>query len=214
MSKESTISISRPFGPSIAKVQIPLELVDNLNNYVDEIIEDEIKIRKQDNGGKLIGNVSQEFVIEKDYLKSSGLLKFLGNSTGHWIKYSGLGEITNFKILNSWIVRQFKNEYNPTHWHSGHVSGVGYLKVPKDLGKPFQESKKENLNGKLELIHGSKMFLCNSTLKITPKVGDFYFFPNYMMHTVYPFSNSDEERRSISFNAMVDEGVYDVYRGS
>ena len=214
MSKESTISISRPFGPSIAKVQIPQELVNSLNNYVDKIIEDENKLKKQDHGSKLAGNVSQEFEIEKDYLESSGLLKFLGNSTGHWIKYSGLEEIKNFQILKSWIVRQFKNEYNPTHWHSGHVSGVGYLKVPKDLGKPFQESKIQNFNGNLELIHGSKMFLCNSTLKITPKVGDFYFFPNYMMHTVYPFSDSDEERRSISFNAMVDEGIYDVYKGS
>ena len=214
MSKESTISISRPFGPSIAKVQIPQELVNSLNNYVDKIIEDENKLKKQDHGSKLAGNVSQEFEIEKDYLESSGLLKFLGNSTGHWIKYSGLEEIKNFQILKSWIVRQFKNEYNPTHWHSGHVSGVGYLKVPKDLGKPFQKSKIQNFNGNLELIHGSKMFLCNSTLKITPKVGDFYFFPNYMMHTVYPFSDSDEERRSISFNAMVDEGIYDVYKGS
>ena len=214
MSSENTISISRPFGPSIAKVKIPQELVDSLNNYVDKIIEDENKIKKQDHGGKLAGNVTQEFIIDKDYLESTGLLKFLGSSTGHWIKYSGLGQITNFQILKSWIVRQFKNEYNPTHWHSGHVSGVGYLKVPKDLGKPFQESKTENLNGKLELIHGSKMFLCNSTLKITPKVGDFYFFPNYMMHTVYPFSGNDEERRSISFNAKVDEGIHNVYGGS
>ena len=40
MSSENTISISRPFGPSIAKVKIPQELVDSLNNYVDKIIED------------------------------------------------------------------------------------------------------------------------------------------------------------------------------
>ncbi len=214
MSKENTISVSRPFGPSIAKVQIPQELIDSLNNYVDKIIEDENKIKKQDHGGKLAGNVTQEFIIDKDYLESSGLLKFLGTSTGHWIKYSGSGQIKNFKILESWIVRQFKNEYNPTHWHSGHVSGVGYLKIPKDLGRPVQNNKKENQNGKLELIHGNKMFMCNSTFKITPKVGDFYFFPNYMMHTVYPFSGTDEERRSISFNAMIDEGIHNVYGGS
>ena len=45
------------------------------------------------------------------------------------------------------------------------------------------------------------MFLSNSTFNIEPRVGDFYFFPNYLMHTVYPFSDTDEERRSISFNA-------------
>ena len=53
--------------------------------------------------------------------------------------------------------------------------------------------------------------ISNSTLKITPSVGDFYFFPNYMMHTVYPFSGTDEERRSISFNAEVDSSVSNVY---
>ena len=36
-------------------------------------------------------------------------------------------------------------------------------------------------------------------------VGDFYMFPSYMMHTVYPFSGTEEERRSVSFNANIDD---------
>ena len=55
------------------------------------------------------------------------------------------------------------------------------------------------------------MFLCKSTLNIVPKVGDFYFFPNYLMHTVFPFKDSNEERRSISFNANIDDEIYNVY---
>ena len=31
------------------------------------------------------------------------------------------------------------------------------------------------------------VFMQESTLQLQPKVGDFYFFPNYLMHTVYPF---------------------------
>ena len=91
------------------------------------------------------------------------------------------------------------------------MSGVGYLKVPKSLGKNQQDDKQDNTNGKLELIHGTKMFLSNSTIRLKPKVGDFYFFPNYLMHNVYPFSESEEERRSISFNAEIDSKIYDVY---
>ena len=56
------------------------------------------------------------------------------------------------------------------------------------------------------------MFLQKSTFSILPEVGQFYFFPNYMMHTVYPFTDSDEERRSISFNAKIDDKIYNVYR--
>ena len=57
------------------------------------------------------------------------------------------------------------------------------------------------------------MFLSHSTLDIEPKVGEFYFFPNYLMHTVFPFKNSNEERRSISFNAEIDDEIYNVYGG-
>ena len=46
---------------------------------------------------------------------------------------------------------------------------------------------------------------------IKPKVGDFYFFPHYLMHAVYPFQGTNEERRSISFNALIDNEIYDVY---
>ena len=212
MSETQTIQFIRPFGPTIAKVTMPTEIIKALNDYVEKIIVDEKKIKELDHGSKLAGNVKQEFVLEKAFLESSGFLKFLGLSVSNWIKYSNKQEIKNFNVMSSWIVRQFKHEYNPTHWHKGHVSGVGYLKVPENMGEPKQKNKTtKNVNGKIELIHGTRMFLCNSTMKITPKVGDFYFFPNYMMHTVYPFEDTDEERRSVSFNAMIDEVVYDVY---
>ena len=31
------------------------------------------------------------------------------------------------------------------------------------------------------------------------------------MHSVFPFKGTDEERRSISFNALIDENIDDVY---
>ena len=121
-------------------------------------------------------------------------------------------KIKNFEILNSWVVRQFENEYNPTHWHSGHISGAGFLKVPSTLGKHTQDKKNiKYKGGNLQLIHGSRMFLSPSTFNITPSVGDFYFFPNYLMHTVFPFKDTKEERRSISFNAKIDDNIYNVY---
>ncbi len=145
-------------------------------------------------------------------MEDSGWTQFLANCTGKWIELETQKKITKFQLINSWIVRQFKNEYNPTHWHGGHISGAGFLKVPKDLGKHVQDKQnKEYRGGNLQLIHGSRMFLSSSTINIKPKVGDFYFFPNYLMHTVFPFRSSEEERRSISFNALIDENIYNVY---
>ena len=202
------MKVIRPFGPSIAKVSIPENLIKKLNDYLDQIISNDEKIRLQDHGSKLAGNVSQEFKLEKDFINSSGLKNFLSQNAKEWIKQTVNKEINKFDIIESWIVRQFENEYNPLHSHSGHISGVGYLKVPDNFGETVQKNKSGNFNGHLQLVHGTKMFLSPVMLNIEPKVGDFYFFPNYLMHAVYPFKNKSAERRSISFNALIDQEIY------
>ena len=204
--------ILKIFGPSILKVTIPDEILESLNNYVDKITIDENKIKNLNHGNNLAGDVTQEFVLENDIMQSSGWGNFLGKLVYEWVKIETGKKITKFTIQKSWIVRQFKNEYNPIHWHNGHISGAGYLKIPNSFGKHVQEKEnREYKGGNLELINGTRMFMSNSTFSIIPKVGDFYFFPNYLMHTVYPFKGTDEERRSISFNANIDENIYNVY---
>ena len=200
------------FGPSVFKVKIPQNIVQDLNDYVDKIILDKKKQKELDYGNQLIGDVAQEFKLEKEIMEKSGWIDFLGQSASKWIELQTEKKITKFELIESWIVRQFKNEYNPVHWHSGHLSGAGFLKIPSSFGNFLQ--KKDSMEypgGALELIHGSKAFLSNAKYRITPKVGDFYFFPNYLMHTVYPFKDSDDERRSISFNAKIDDGIYNDY---
>ena len=201
----------RVLGPAILKVKIPDEILDKLNDYIDKIINDDSKLKKLNYGEALVGDVTQEFLLEVEFVKSSGWLEFLGNSCKIYTELNEGKKISKFNLLKTWVVRQFQNEYNPVHHHSGHVSGVGYLKVTKNFGKTFQSSKKANANGHLSLIHGNRMFNSDSVFDIEPKVGDFYFFPNYLMHTVYPFYESNEERRSISFNARIDENIYNVY---
>ena len=209
-----TVELISPFGPSIAKVKIPKQLIDDLNEYIDNIIANKQKAKELSAGTKLAGDVTQEFRLEQEFSKKVGWLDFISKSVFQWINISGKVSIKEFKMIDSWVVRQFQNEYNPVHMHGGHVSGAGFLKVPKTLGKYIQEEKagvKNYAGGTLNLIHGSKQFLSKSTFQIKPEVGDFYFFPNYMMHTVYPFRDTNEERRSISFNAFVDQSVYDTF---
>ena len=209
---DQELKILKPFGPSIAMVKIPEKIVNELNDYVDNVISDKKKSADLDFGKNLAGNVKQEVKLENDFMQKSGWAEFLAKGTQIWITNSANKKISKFNIISSWVVRQFKNEYNPAHYHKGHISGVGYLKVPKNLGVPLQKNK-PNLNGKLQLVHGSRMFMSSSTFDIQPEVGNFYFFPNYLMHLVYPFVDTDEERRSVSFNAKIDDSVYDVYGG-
>ena len=205
------MNVIRPFGPTIAKVSMSENLVKELNDYVDKTLVDKKKTKELNYGKMLAGNVQQEFLLDKEFIVLSGWESFLKENTAKWIFESTKKKIEEFKIIDTWIVRQFENEYNPLHSHGGHISGVGYLKLPDNYGKTVQSDKKNNYNGNLQLVHGSKNFLSPIALNIKPKVGDFYFFPHYLMHSVYPFKNKNAERRSISFNAYIDSSVYNSH---
>ena len=205
------MNVIRPFGPTIAKVSMSENLVKELNDYVDKTLVDKKKTEELNYGKMLAGNVQQEFLLDKEFIVLSGWESFLKENTTKWIFESTKKKIEEFKIIDTWIVRQFENEYNPLHSHGGHISGVGYLKLPDNYGKTVQSDKKNNYNGNLQLVHGSKNFLSPITLNIEPKVGDFYLFPNYLMHSVYPFKNKNAERRSISFNAYIDKSIYNAH---
>tara|TARA_B100001175_G_scaffold230104_1_gene196703 strand:- start:43 stop:675 length:633 start_codon:yes stop_codon:yes gene_type:complete len=204
------LNLISPFGPTIAKVKIPEKIIKYINDHVDKIRNSKNLSKKFDAGKSLIGNVTQEINLSAEVIKESGWLNFLADATKAWIKHTINQEITKFNVNSSWIVSQYENEYNPMHWHNGHISGAGFLKLPKTFGETVQKEKR-NLNGQLILVHGQRAFMSDSQFKIIPEVGDFYIFPHYLMHIVYPFTNTKEERRSISFNAVVDDKIFDVF---
>tara|TARA_B110000881_G_C18383114_1_gene417135 strand:+ start:79 stop:690 length:612 start_codon:yes stop_codon:yes gene_type:complete len=200
------LKVISPFGPKIAKLKFPIKLIDKINTEVDRIISNKLLANKLDYSKKLVGQVKQEISLPKLFIKKN-LEKIISKSIKEFINKS-LGKKTKtIKIKNFWVVRQFSNEYNPVHFHDGHVSGVGYLKIPK-----FGNSKKINLktNGTIDFINGSKIFLSESIYNHSPKEGDVLLFPNYLMHTAYPFS-AKGERRSFSFNAEIDKKIANVF---
>ena len=193
----------KPFGPVIAITSLPSNIINNLNIFFDQHLDQDYK-KKYDAGNKLVGNVTEELTLSESILDKSGWKDFLFFCIKNYVKNTTGLEPAEIDLHGSWIVRQFKNEYNPTHWHSGHISGVAYLKVPESYGQSVQQ-KHQNVNGNIQLIHGSRMFMCDSLFTHKPKIGDFLLFPHYMMHTVFPFYGSDSERRSLSFNASIEK---------
>ena len=138
--KKFNIAVRRPFGPSIAKVIIPEDLISSLNDYIDKVIKDKKKVNTLDYGSQLAGNVKQEFKLEKEFMKECGWSNFLIEGCAAWMLQSEKKQITKMQIINSWIVRQFENDYNPLHVHGGHISGVGYLKVPSNFVEYSQKN--------------------------------------------------------------------------
>ena len=200
------MKVISPFGPKIAKLKFSSKLIKIINSEVDKIVSKKKLINKFDYSDKLVGQVKQELQLPRAFIKKN-LEKIIYNDVKKYINKSLGKTINNIKIKNFWVVRQFNNEYNPIHYHDGHVSGVGYLKVPKFITK---NKKKTNTDGTIDFINGSKMFLNDSIYNHKPKVGDVLLFPNYLMHTAYPFS-SEGERRSFSFNLEIDKNVANVF---
>ena len=200
------MKVLSPFGPKIAQLKFNKSLIDKINKEVDKISSQKKLVKKYDYSNKLVGVVRQEIQLPKNFIKKY-LAKIINLSIKKYIKFT-TGKITRtVKIKNFWVVSQFSHEYNPVHYHDGHVSGVGYLRIPKFI------TNKKNLktNGTIDFINGNKMFLNNSIFNHNPRVGDVILFPNYLMHTAYPFT-SEGERRSFSFNAEIDNGIANVFK--
>tara|TARA_B100000965_G_C19359046_1_gene655137 strand:+ start:91 stop:699 length:609 start_codon:yes stop_codon:yes gene_type:complete len=202
------MKIISPFGPKIAVIKIPKKIIILINKEVEMILKNKEKLKKNNYSNKLVGQVKQEFQLSKNFINKH-IIRFINNSVKTYIKKSSNRNAKKISLKNLWIVRQFKNEYNPIHFHSGDISGVGYLNIPKNI---TQGNKKLKTNGTIDFIHGSKSFLNNSIFNLNPKVGDLILFPNYLMHTAYPFK-IDGERRSFSFNLSIDKKTMDVFSG-
>ena len=207
----NNVNIITPFGPRIAKLKISKSLIKKINKEIDTIVDNQNLSKKFDYSKELVGQVSQELKLPKTFINKY-LKSFLLKITKNYIEKSLKKKINIFKIKNVWVVRQFENEYNPIHYHDGHISGVGYLKVPKSLNDDTRTHKKNlKTHGTIDFIHGSRAFLSKSIYNHEPKVGDMILFPNYLMHTVYPFQ-SGEERRSFSFNIEIDQKIANVFK--
>ena len=188
----------RAFGPTIGKSKLSKKIITLLNSHMDR----SQLSKKNDYSSKLASQIKNELKIPKTIVIKS-LSKELIKNIKSYLDKSGVKKIKEIKIINLWVVKQLKNEYNPIHYHEGQLSGVGYLKIPKNMNhNKLVKNKEIKTNGTIDFINGQKNFLSKSIYNLNPKLGDLLIFPNYLMHTAYPF-NVDGERRSFSFNAKI-----------
>ena len=188
----------KPFGPTIGKTKISNGFFDKLNKEFDS----KSNSKKVDYSSKLASQIKNEIKISNNFIKKN-LEKEIKAYINKFLLKENIKNIKDIKILNLWVVSQFKGEYNPIHYHEGDLSGVGYLKLPKGMtNNKMVKNKKLKTNGTIDFINGQRGFLSKSIYNVSPKVRDLLIFPNYLMHTAYPF-NIEGERRSFSFNAKI-----------
>ena len=212
MSEKLQIELSSPFGPTMLKAKLPEELIKDFNTDCDEIVSN--KRDQIDWSDQLAGRVKEEWHITKNTLIKH--IAWFNAVTSRYLfptdkQFEENKNKFKIGIASGWYVRQFSGEFNPYHFHTGcQISCVGYLKMPEDINEYWKEEDKDHnpFGGYIDFRYGTIGLNCPNNVKFKPQIGDFYMFPNWLDHSVYPFKSkyinfeAQGERRSFSLNIV------------
>ena len=198
----------------------PFVLETHINRELTDLLLTKGKEAKIDARKKLAGKLDKEFYYEnyEDWFTSKfspymdlyveGLMThqptaftyFFGTNT--WFFPSGDIEERCWTLDQLWINYQQPGEYNPPHNHTGDLSFVVYLQVPKELITEHEEKKDEHNNegpGAICFQYGEQLPFSISRYWRMPDEGMLVVFPAWIQHYVHSFT-SDVERISVSGN--------------
>ena len=206
MSEDVKVQV-HTLGEIIVKLEMPKTFIDEINNIFDEKEKTTVDWTTQ-----LAGKIKKEKLVNNllsDSLKGTFQMCFQ-----EYMKLSGqlVLQQTHQPVLdNAWINDMFAGEYNPAHFHTSKNSLVGlssvlFLKTPDTYGEEIINPKTPS-NGHLEFIGGAQHSLSISQFRTSPKVGDFFVFPYTLVHGVYPFSGTDQVRRTLSYNCDIQPKI-------
>ena len=186
-------------GEIVVKMTMPKAFIDEINNVYDEN-----KKSTLDWTEKLAGKIKEENLV--NHLMNDNLRGTFQMCFQEYLNRSGLVIAKTHQTVldNVWINDMFAGEYNPCHFHASKNSLVGlssvlFLKTPDTYGEEIVNPGTPS-NGHLDFIGGAQHSLSHSQLRVNPKAGDFFIFPYTLVHLVYPFSGTDQVRRTLSYN--------------
>ena len=196
--KDISYDIYQPFGPSILKVKMPQEYVNLFNVEADRILHNDKLSKKYDWSHNLAGNVKKEIAI--DHNKIKGFPEFMVTMSDQYLSKVLPEWTTDAKVsFRVWVVSQYAGDFNPVHIHDANLSGVAFLKVPPGFNEEYKKEDHHPTAGCLEFLGSIPNHFARHSYTVKPEVGDFYLFPSWLAHQVYPF-RCEGERRSMSFN--------------
>jgi|TARA_B110000914_G_scaffold64697_1_gene56475 hypothetical protein len=183
-------------GSLILKFELPLTTIDAINKSYDENLRNLRPHNKQ-----LAGKIKEENQVT-DLLTEEMKQTFLA-CFGQYLKQIQK-PFWGVSLAKAWINEMRSGEYNPFHYHVSELTDLGLssvivLKRPKTYGTEIVNPD-DHTNGFLEFVGGNQDPLGLSQYRVDAQVGDFFIFPYTMLHGVYPFRETDEVRRTLSYN--------------
>lgn len=216
MAMEHNLQLVAPFSPTILKATMSTHMVDMLNRRATEILASKDEAEARDWSRHLAGVVTHEMNVTDLIKEDPSLSDFIydvakvytyrcENALLHFTEYSSTDELRDAKlrieVKEAWINDMYAGDYNPVHFHQGcHFSSVGFLALPTDYDTEFAGDKaRQNTAGCLQFIDSRSAVGLKNLFTIKPVVGDFYLWPSWMLHCVYPFKSLGK-RRSLAVN--------------
>lgn len=216
MSNDYDLRLVAPFSPTIIKARMPDAVVRRLNDRADDIAGRKDELAARDWSSHLAGVVSREIRFTDVIRETPGCTDFLydvartysyrcENALMHFSDYDRTEELEDKKltieIKEGWVNDMVAGDYNPAHFHQGCLfSSVGFLRVPDAYEAEFAADKaRQNTAGCLQFIDSRSAVGVKNLFTVKPVIGDFYLWPSWMLHCVYPFK-SIGVRRSIAIN--------------
>jgi len=205
----------------VLETQMPQEMIDDVNEYMDEYRESK---HKESLAKTLVGQIHKGEQLLLDH-NDKRLLEY-----NHFICDLGAEYINHFarsgnslkcgkrvEIDETWSVHSYDGDYNPIHDHGTKtlmgISTTAWTKVPSQIGANatantptyslYNESGHSDgciafQYGQVSVLDGQRLKPAQSFV-MTPEVGKLLIFPSWLQHMVYPFKG-EGERRTIASN--------------
>jgi len=206
----------------VMETQMPEGMVEDLNDYLDEYVEDKNKKSLADT---LVGQIAQgeQLLMDnadprvKEYTDfvcglGADYINFFSQNTGAMLKTPKA-----VAIDETWSVHSYEGDYNPIHDHGTKtimgISSTSWTKVPQQiLDQPTAGTSSYSLynasgdcDGYIAFQYGRNELINTDRLRppqsfvIQPEVGKLLVFPSWLQHMVYPFKG-EGERRTVASN--------------
>ena len=205
----------------VLETQMPQEMIDDVNEYMDEYRESK---HKESLAKTLVGQIhkGEQLLLDHNDKRLLEYNHFICDLGAEYINYfartgNSLKCGKRVEIDETWSVHSYDGDYNPIHDHGTKtimgISTTAWTKVPPQIGAKatantptyslYNESG--HSDGCIAFQYGQVSVIDSDRLKpaqsfvMTPEVGKLLIFPSWLQHMVYPFKGKGE-RRTIASN--------------
>ena len=204
----------------VLETQMPQQMVDDVNDYMDEYRQDKNKeslaktlVGQIDKGEQLLLDHNDKRMVEYNNFICSLGAEYINHFAVSGNSIKGDKQV---QIDETWSVHSYDGDYNPIHDHGTKtlmgISTTAWTKVPPQIGNVNAQSPTYSLynesghsDGCIAFQYGQVSVIDSERLKpaqsfvMTPEVGKLLLFPSWLQHMVYPFKG-EGERRTIASN--------------